>query len=108
MMQAVNLLGRRFGRLTVLKRKGSRGGHALWRCACTCGAVVDVMSHHLLTGGTRSCGCLVKDINCRPELAPRNAVIRRCRQQGRSYHSIAVEFRLSLEHVRRICLGQGP
>ncbi len=108
MTLAANLIGRTFGRLTVLKRKGSRGGHALWRCVCTCDAVVDAMSHHLLTGAKRSCGCLVKDTNSRPELAARNTAIRRCRQQGRTYDSIAGEFALSLQHVHRICLGQGP
>jgi hypothetical protein len=73
-----------FARLTVLERAGSRGRHALWRCRCSCGAIVEAMSHHLLPGSVRSCGCLVTDTNGRPELATRNAAIWQARQQGRS------------------------
>ena len=85
----------------------SRGKHALWRCRCECGRIVEAMSHHLLKGNTRSCGCLVIDTQSRPELAQRNAAIRQARQQGRSFASIAAEFGLCPERVRRVCMGQG-
>jgi hypothetical protein len=65
-----------FGRLTVLERIGSRGEHALWRCRCECGRIVEVMSHHLLAGNTQSCGCLVIDTQSRPEHATRNQAMR--------------------------------
>jgi hypothetical protein len=96
-----------FGRLTVLERIGSRGKHALWRCRCECGAIVEALSNHLLVGNVRSCGCLVTDTNGRPERGRRNAAIRQARQQGKSYASIAVQFGLSPEYVRRVCNGEG-
>jgi hypothetical protein len=65
------------------------------------------MSHHLLSGAKRSCGCLVSDTDSRPEHAERNASIRQARQRGRSYASIAGEFGLSTAYVRRVCLGEG-
>jgi hypothetical protein len=108
MMPAADLTGRTFGRLTVRERAGSRGKHALWLCDCACGRTVDAMSHHLLAGRVRSCGCLVSDTNSRPEHAARNAAIRQARQQGRSYASLASDFGLSREYVRRVCMGEGP
>jgi hypothetical protein len=108
MKPANDLTGRICGRLTVLERVGSRDKHALWRCRCSCGAVVDVLSNHLLSGGKKSCGCLAKDINNPPGRATRNAAIRQARQQGRSYDNIALEFGLSREGIRLVCMGKGP
>ncbi|MGL5732317.1 MAG: hypothetical protein ACRCX5_14505 [Bacteroidales bacterium] len=31
---------------------------AIWRCLCSCGNYVDVISNDLLSGHTKSCGCL--------------------------------------------------
>ncbi len=51
------LIGQRFGRLTVLKECG--GGYAL--CRCDCGNEKKIKWNHLLTGNTKSCGCLNKE-----------------------------------------------
>ncbi len=40
-MRLIDLAGRRFNRLLVLHRAGSRYGHALWRCGCDCGKSCD-------------------------------------------------------------------
>jgi hypothetical protein len=54
-----NLLGRRFGSLTVLSAaQNSRGGRTRWGCSCACGGKTVVASCHLVSGHTRSCGCL--------------------------------------------------
>lgn len=55
---AKDLIGQVFGRLTVIKRKGTVGSRALWRCRCECGRYTDVRSIDLLSGNTKSCGCL--------------------------------------------------
>lgn len=57
---AKNLIGQTFGRLTVIKRNGTKGSRALWRCRCACGKYTDVRSIDLLSGNTKSCGCLGK------------------------------------------------
>jgi hypothetical protein len=44
-MRLIDLAGRRFSRLVVQGRTGTRYGHALWRCRCDCSAVVEVTSH---------------------------------------------------------------
>ena len=58
---AKDLTGKRFGRLTVLERAGSLGGHALWHCRCDCGNEVDVKSVQLVHGYSKSCGCLKRE-----------------------------------------------
>ena len=57
---AKDLKGQRFGRLTVWKRIGTVGSRALWRCKCDCGNLTSVRSIDLLSGNTKSCGCLHK------------------------------------------------
>jgi hypothetical protein len=37
--KTLNITGQRYGRLTVVKRVGSRNGKALWSCDCDCGTL---------------------------------------------------------------------
>ena len=54
----VDLTGKVFGHLTVLRRDESvTGGKAKWICRCTCGNTVSVFSSSLRSGKTKSCGC---------------------------------------------------
>ena len=55
---AVNLMGRAFGRLTVLARAASLRRRPLWRCRCACGGERVVLAASLRDGKTQSCGCL--------------------------------------------------
>ena len=57
-----DLLGQRFGRLTVIGA-GERPEFTsytglYWRCRCDCGREATVRSQSLLNGNTRSCNCL--------------------------------------------------
>lgn len=59
-----NMIGKKFGKLTVLevnKDKQSRRGRIL-RCKCECGNYTDVVSVDLRRGGTTSCGCFRDEI----------------------------------------------
>jgi hypothetical protein len=51
-----NLVGKRFGKLLVIKDVGRKGGSVLWECKCDCGRVTQVRSSHLVSGDTSSCG----------------------------------------------------
>ena len=51
--------GASFGRLLALYRSPT---HAVWHCVCTCGTYCDVKQHRLLSGNTRSCGCLKRSV----------------------------------------------
>lgn len=58
-----DLVGQRFGRLTVIERDTTKtGGNAYWLCKCDCGnpKLISVSSSHL-GKSTLSCGCLQKE-----------------------------------------------
>lgn len=54
-----NIAGEKYGRLTTIERVGVNGqNRSLWLCKCDCGNDSVVSVSELLSGGTRSCGCL--------------------------------------------------
>lgn len=59
-----NLTGRTFGRLTVLAPIDVivDRGRTLYECRCECGKTVITRRDNLLSGDTRSCGCLKFEI----------------------------------------------
>lgn len=58
-----DISGKRFGRLTVLKRDGSNAHNAAtWLCQCDCGTTKVITGNCLMKGTTQSCGCLNKEI----------------------------------------------
>lgn len=58
-----NLIGKRYGRLTVKKCIGKNsGGNFTWECICDCGNVVIVPGGRLQSGKTTSCGCYSKEL----------------------------------------------
>lgn len=66
-----NLKGKKFSKLNVLKKgkkikrkDGSPEG--TWLCKCECGNKTTVTTHYLITGHTRSCGCMARLNNSLP------------------------------------------
>lgn len=62
-----NLTGKKFGKLTVLEETDKRTKKQLviYKCKCECENIIEVNSNRLLTGHTKSCGCLnhtIKDL----------------------------------------------
>ena len=63
MSKLIELTGQRFGRLVVLERNGSYrcdefSSSACWLCRCDCGNTKTIRGINLITGATKSCGCL--------------------------------------------------
>lgn len=58
---ANNLIGQKFERLTVISDSGERTNHRniIWECECECGSKIKVSGSNLLSGNTKSCGCLL-------------------------------------------------
>lgn len=59
-----DLTGQKFDRLTVIKRTGtSKSGKVLWLCECSCREhnQITTTTSNLITGNTKSCGCLAKE-----------------------------------------------
>lgn len=58
----IDLAGKRFGRLTVIRRVGkNKWGDSLWECSCDCGNITTVSGGHLKGGHTKSCGCFARE-----------------------------------------------
>lgn len=52
-------IGKEYGRLTILESAGSRSGVGrLVKCRCSCGKILPRVFYQLLSGVTKSCGCL--------------------------------------------------
>ena len=57
------LLGMKFGRLTVLSfYETDKWGTFSWKCLCECGNEITTRGNSLKNGRTKSCGCLRKDV----------------------------------------------
>lgn len=55
-----DLIGKRFGKLTVIKYSHKdKKSNTYWLCKCDCGGENIVRRNHLLSGGVKSCGCVI-------------------------------------------------
>ena len=92
--RAVDLTGRKFGKLTPLEITDERRhGAPVWKCECECGLIHMCTAAALVAGNIRSCGCLRKTCmpsgenhpNYNPNLTPEE------RMKGRyQLHGISV------------------
>lgn len=59
MSKLIDITGKRFELLVVIKRLGSdTKGKATWLCRCDCGEQLICVGANLRSGNTNSCGCL--------------------------------------------------
>lgn len=65
-MNSKNVIGMRFGRLVVLEKSPSVSSgnktYSMYKCKCDCGKLKNVRRDGLLSGNTKSCGCLSREI----------------------------------------------
>ncbi|WP_097026146.1 hypothetical protein [Clostridium peptidivorans] len=57
----VNIIGKKYGYWTVIKRSKNINGRSTWVCECKCGNRKIVKLHDLRNGRSKSCGCLRKE-----------------------------------------------
>lgn len=57
-----DLTGKKFGRLTVVKRVENKGHETMWLCRCDCGNQKNITAGNLKSHKTKSCGCIRKEI----------------------------------------------
>ena len=70
MSQANSMIGKRFGRLTVIEEFACTKQGRYYRCICDCGNITrPIYGPSLRLGRTKSCGCLHRE-----ELVTRNTV----------------------------------
>lgn len=85
MPKSIDLTGKKFGRLTVLKQEGKyKNGAKLWLCICECGKEKHIAGTHLTNKKIRSCGCLLQETTIK-----RNKVEKRKhgKRNTRIYHT---------------------
>lgn len=61
-LQRKNLINKIFGRWTVIGKTKNKYNHLTWICKCDCGKTKNLPTHSLLSGISKSCGCLRKEI----------------------------------------------
>jgi hypothetical protein len=62
----IDLTGQRFGRLVVIEKTEERkkySGNIIWLCECDCGNFTKADTNSLKREHTKSCGCLVVELN---------------------------------------------
>jgi hypothetical protein len=62
MARLIDLTGKKFNRLTIIKRLPNRKGIVYWLCLCDCGNYHEARGKHLKCGNIKSCGCLQKEL----------------------------------------------
>lgn len=61
MGKAVDIAGRRFGRLVVVEKAPTLRTDSRWHCRCDCGGQTVVTWQALKAGATKSCGCIRRE-----------------------------------------------
>lgn len=57
-----DITGNKYGKLTVENFEGmGKNGQSLWECKCECGIIKTIQKNSLISGKTKSCGCLKKN-----------------------------------------------
>lgn len=97
-MKRIDITGKKFGRLTVIKPADTVKGHLRWYCKCDCGKEHIAYGSSLKNGGTTSCGCYKTENAKRLYSSVRqkdkhlyaiwNGIKQRCRNSNhKSYHN---------------------
>ncbi len=97
----VDLSGKRFGRLVVLRFFSKYN----WLCKCDCGKEKVVLDYNLISGTTKSCGCLSKEVLLKG-LNPGDAGFNklwRAYNYGSKKRNIA--FNLTIEQFHKLVVG---
>ena len=90
----LDLVGNRYGRLTVVSCAPNHGTRTAWNCLCDCGTECVITTRDLRAGDTKSCGCYMKEL-----------AIERHKKHGASSHSgNATRLYRIWKHMRRRCL----
>ena len=57
-MKKLDLKGKKFNRLLIIDFSENKNNRTAWICKCDCGNIKIVNSSKLISGHTKSCGCL--------------------------------------------------
>ena len=57
----IDLIGQKYGRLTVVEFDRLQNHKTYWKCVCDCGLTVIATGNNLRSGNTKSCGCIRRE-----------------------------------------------
>lgn len=57
-----DITGQKFGRWTAIRPTGTHRGAVIWLVRCDCGTEKEVLGINLRYGGSKSCGCLKREL----------------------------------------------
>ncbi len=83
-----NLIGQKFGKLTVAEFSYVRDEASYWLCKCNCGNECIVVCRSLTSNNTKSCGCLHKEITskmCKARIGKDNPVYKHGLSDTKAY-----------------------
>jgi hypothetical protein len=86
MGKLINMLGKKYGRLTIVSRAKNTETRAVWNCVCDCGNTLSVQGKKLRSGHTKSCGCIRKETTAKQGKINTKHGLSRTRGYAR-YHS---------------------
>lgn len=81
-----SLIGKVFGRWTVLRRSSKQSGYIV--CRCECGTEKEVLYSSLIKGKSKSCGCYSRDI-AKANPIRQIPVIKKCLHCGKEFPSLS-------------------
>jgi len=94
------LVGQRYGRLVVISRAGNNNKqNSIWKCKCDCGNENTVLAFNLVSGQTKSCGCLKKNW-MKSGVAIQNRIFANYKRSAK-YRKL--EFEIDFEKFVAIC-----
>lgn len=106
MPKFIDLTGKTFGKLTVIKKMDDKvGNHIMWLCKCDCGNVKTIRGSSLTSGESKSCGCVHRGGNsrkCNNREQPTVNTYNLSGEYGTGYTSKGKEFYFDLEDYDKI------
>lgn len=99
MVKRIDMVGMRFGRLSVIKFSGITATRkSIWSCVCDCGSSKEVTRGQLVRKETMSCGCLKSEtarMNFKKNWRPRGAIFSREEARQRNCEKTARALKAS-------------
>lgn len=91
-----SIVGKVFGRLTVLSQRRKRGRHRIkfWNCLCSCGNKTKASTSNLTGGAVVSCGCALFGFRKRPYERLYNRLL------NNKLHSVNLTYKQFLQYTK--------
>ena len=102
----LDLNGKKFGKLTVISYSGkltSRGRSKIWICKCDCGKEKTISSKCLISGETKSCGCIPFSNELNIEIRKITCIISKLKSASKHRKKI---YSLSNDFVKKISFSK--